>query len=434
MTRPRYLAISSLLGIAFVFAAPFAAGPAWGATTAAAAGGMTVTIDAPGDGEVLDENSVSISGTVQPGLATIDVIQLHVYRGDGTLVEDKTLCSPCTNGASVPFSHTTGALAYNGPYTVVVGAAGSMIITGADGSASRGFALAVPPPAPTGVAAEVLPDRKVRVSWRPVNVPDLTAYAVFRKTDGGEFRALAPIGPGTTTYVDESIASHTGPVQYQIVALRQGARPSADPNSWVRSHSAPAVATLSAPPTSPPPPGQGQGQGGTTTTVLGGVQPGGGIGGADLSGLFNNSGAAVPQFPAAAPPPELPDTGYSETLPFGATTAPANPNANKIEGRQQGRPATASGSGDVEPGESDDTNRRALLVPVAAGSVLCVTALHLRWLNRRLAMPPAGVLAGGLGPDGAAAGDLEPAEPDPEAFAPRGDRIPVGAAGRTEFF
>lgn len=426
MTRARILATSSLLGFALALAAPLAA-------PASAAGGMEVHIDAPGDGETFQEgNTVTVSGTVAPGLATVDIIQLQVFRGvDGAMVVDETLCQPCTNGPSVPFSYRTPALAYNGPYTVVVGTAGSVIVGQLDGSAARNFALAVPPPAPTGVAAEVLPDRRVQVTWKAVaGTPDLTAYAVYRKVDVGDFMPLAGVGPGTTTFTDESVTSFTGAIQYRVVALRQGASPSTDPNSWLRTASAAAVATLPALPPTTTAGGDGQAQNTTTTTALGGVSAGGGIGGADLSRLFGNSGASVPQLPAAGPAPTLPDTGFSETLPFDPAATP-----NRVEGRQQGRPTTASGSADIEPGESDESNRRALLVPVAAGSVLCVTALHLRWLNRRLAVAAVEAVAAGPGASGAGGGppslDLEPAEPDPDAFAPSPDRVPVGAGGRS---
>jgi hypothetical protein len=84
-----------------------------------------------------------------------------------------------------------------------------------------------------------------------------------------------------------------------------------------------------------------------------------------------------------------------------------------------------------EPGSS--TNRRALLVPVAAGSVLCVAALHLRWLNRRLGAyaPP----ARGGGGDAGTGSDFEPADFDEVAFQPPEPhpddfdvaRLPVGA-------
>ncbi|MCA1673016.1 MAG: hypothetical protein LC799_12745, partial [Actinobacteria bacterium] len=95
---------------------------------------------------------------------------------------------------------------------------------------------------------------------------------------------------------------------------------------------------------------------------------------------------------------------------------------SKIEGRNPGRPSSAAGSGAVEPGgDLTDSNRRALLIPVAAGSILCVAALHLRWLSRRLVVSPAGSAA-------SAVGDLEPApldEFEADEFAP--DPEPVGA-------
>ncbi|MCA1692336.1 MAG: hypothetical protein LC733_09105 [Actinobacteria bacterium] len=97
---------------------------------------------------------------------------------------------------------------------------------------------------------------------------------------------------------------------------------------------------------------------------------------------------------------------------------------SKLEGRNPGRPSSAAGSGAVEPGgDLTDSNRRALLIPVAAGSVLCVTALHLRWLSRRLVVSPAGSALGG--------GDLEPAPLETDFYDDEFAPVPDGPSGDT---
>ncbi|MDQ4096290.1 MAG: hypothetical protein M3144_00255, partial [Actinomycetota bacterium] len=164
-----------------------------------------------------------------------------------------------------------------------------------------------------------------------------------------------------------------------------------------------------APPTTAP-----QGPGVTTT-----LQPGGGL---QTDGAVNSVGnigslfpsAAGIQFPTATSTPGLPDTGFTEALPFGASPELGA----KVEGRQAGRSASSSGSGSLEDDDLSDSNRRALLVPVAAGSVLCVSALHLRWLNRRLAFAAAGAGGGATpGPD---------LEPDPDPSSRSSDLLRVG--------
>jgi hypothetical protein len=344
-------------------------------------------------------------------LTSVDGITVRLFTG-GSQIHQATACAPCGSDSTVPFSYTTPVLAYNGYYQVRVTATGFLIandIPVEPASDERGFAISVPPEAPTNVRASHA-DGRVTVTWRAVPAyPDLVGYVVYRKTGAGAFSPVsAGLPPGTTSFVDAQLPPGGGNLQYQVVAIRAGADGGA--SNWLTAASEAVVTNVPAPPTTPPPAG-----GETTTTV----QPGGGL---QSDGAVNSLGslgnlfpsAAGVQFPTASPTPGLPDTGFTQTLPFGASPELGN----RLEGRQPGRSASSSGSGSLDDGDFSDSNRRALLVPVAAGSVLCVSALHLRWLNRRLAIPVGGGGGGGTGPD------LEP-EVDPDGSASTSDLVSV---------
>ncbi len=411
MTAGKRLAASGLLGLAATLLLPLA--PANAQLT------LSTSIDAPADGAVVSSSStVDVSGTVNTGLAAVTGIQVVVTRGDGTVIVDRRLCCESARGGTVPFSLTTPALVRNGTYSVRATATGHIVLSGIatqPAVAQSSFALAVPP-APPRLDPPQLVDRTVRLAWTPGRAdPDLMAYVVYRRIGTAGFAAIAPLAANVTTFVDDKLPPGGGSVQYRVDALRQGAVTSNNPNDWIARGSNVVTAEIPVPPTTTTPPGQ---QETTTTTVVAppaGPQADGAVNNTDLSSLFQSAGGGVPSFPTP-PTVTLPDTGYSELLPV-----PTDGRAPAIEGRQQGRRTGSSGTSELDAG-SDDSNRRALLVPIAAGSVLCVTALHLRFLNRRLASASAAAMAatGAIEP---LAGDLEPAEPDPLAFAPE----PVGA-------
>ena len=395
MNRRRIWAIPGLTGVVLVLALPF--GPVAGAE---AAGGITVTINSPGDGQKISSSDVvTVSGQVgtQALLASIDTIDVR-YAYNGSVFNTTRACGPCGSEVTVPFSVTSPALDMNGTYSIEVVANGHVLLNGfgLDGAAARSFVVAVPPGPPTALKTDVLPDRKVKLTWTaPAKTPDFLGYVVYRKIDANGFAFLGVTKE--TIYTDDKTAQIGGAIQYQVASVRSGAVP-ADPDSALQTPSAAVVAQL------PPLPTTSTTPGATTTTQPGAgkSQTGTGVG-ADLSSLLPPSSQTLPTFPPAAPPPTLPDTGFSTNLPFPSTTVGSTTLGGAIEGRQQGRSASASGEGQLEsPG--GDTNRRALLVPVAAGSVLCVTALHLRWLNRRIATSAATATATKFGAGAKAGG------------------------------
>jgi hypothetical protein len=127
----------------------------------------------------------------------------------------------------------------------------------------------------------------------------------------------------------------------------------------LESDKSPSVATtVVAPTTTTAPPG------GITATTVTPTLPRG----VDLS-IF---GALRNQARRSSPRPTEPDTGFSETLPFG-----------KGDADQAGRSDNAQAAFRGE--ESSDADRRALLVPVAVALILFVFALQLRWLTHYVA-------------------------------------------------
>lgn len=407
-----------LLAFAAVAAIPFLSTP----TASAQSSSLTIEFTSPGDGATITGTlTPEVAGNVYTGLgANVDGVRVVITYRDGAVVADKpdVCCDNAANG-TVPFSMTAPVLARNGAYNIRATATGHFLLDGlavAPRSADRSFVMAVPP-APPNLAAPQLVDRAVKLTWTPGRVdPDLMGYAVYRKVGSGGFQPLAGVPPNVTTYTDDKTPVAGGAIQYRVDALRQGAVLSNNANDWLARPSAAVVANVPAPPATVPDTQPGGNT--TSTTPGGGLQPDGAVTStSDLSSLFSSGGGSVPSFPTPTIP-AIPDPGFSELLPF-----PSSSGGGKVDGRQQAIPGDASGRSALDSEADDDSNRRALLVPVAGGSVLCVAALHLRWLNRRIAIGAIGAAAAG-GP-GAGMGDLEPAEPDPDAFAP--DREPVGA-------
>lgn len=414
MNRPRtrFAGAAGVVGAALVLAAPFAAAPA-------GASGIVITIDSPGSGETIrGTTTVTVSGSarVEGVLGEVDEVRYQLLRG-AVVIDEASSAGP-----SFSFPVT---LAYNGLYTAKVWATGNVIGIGRiDGYADRNFTMAVPPAPPTNVSGTPGSDRRVTLSWTGVSHPDLRGYAVYRKVPGGSFGLIGASLAGQNTFT-EPAPTAGGAVQYQVLSLRDGAVPTNDPEQWLRS--SPATTTVQVPAApAPPPPGNSTDQSSTTVPPGGAAQPDD-ASNLNLGDLFSASPTGIPSV-STSPTPTLPDTGFNPVLPFGDSPRPGD----KVGGRAPGRPSSSSASGDLSAGDApgSSTNRRALLVPVAAGSVLCVAALHLRWLNRRLAsFPPTGGGEAGAGSDFEPADfeevEFKPPEPDPRDFDV--GRLPVSA-------
>ena len=399
MARAAAAALAGGLALSWLLASP------------ASAENLTVTIDSPTEGRRYEQSTLTVSGHVETGLLTsVDRVRVVVVRDyDGFVLADDLACERCGQQANVPFSYETPALEYNGPYSVEVVASGHVLLNGipvSDASARRSFTVAVRPAAPTSLKAERLPDGKVKLTWGAVpGYPDLIGYLVYRAAPGAELKPIKAVPPGTTSYVDEQTVGG-GNFQYRVASVRSGAVPG-ESSEWLLADSNLATVTVPAPSV---PPTTGIGPPGPN----GPGSPGPGGNSVDLSQFFNSAAGDI-RLPAPAMPTPtltLPDNGFDPNLPFGDVAGLKPPT-------QSARPGGTPGSRTdlAEPGEDEDANRRALFVPVAAGCVLCVAALHLRWLSRRLAMPAG--LAG--------AADLEPAEPGLDADL---DGEPIGGASQ----
>ncbi|HEX3393732.1 MAG TPA: hypothetical protein VHS52_04325 [Acidimicrobiales bacterium] len=350
------------------------------ASPALADADLVVNLDSP----AVDGAHAAVSGSAQMSgpLDWITGVRITVTsRTHPGAAGAGASCDGCgatvNQGPSTPFSLATPGLAYNGPYDVKVVATGQKIIGAVtDGSpvstqATTAFKVEVPPAPPADVTANANPDGSVTVQWSRNTEPDLVGYQVQRRVGSSSFQpmgsAVPQPGDGTTVrWTDASTAPTGGQYEYVVVAVR----PDGDGAVSDRATASSAEAGVSV----PVPPGVAPGSPG----AAGNGAPGSGVAtpapGAPSTtksapldvGSFLSPGGAVPA-PSVPGAQTIPDGGFSETLKYGSQT-PAH-----------------DGGGDAVVGLSDSTSRKKLLLPVAAGLVLCMTAAHLRRFNRRAA-------------------------------------------------
>ncbi|MBI1797101.1 MAG: hypothetical protein HYR74_08625 [Candidatus Eisenbacteria bacterium] len=85
-----------------------------------------------------------------------------------------------------------------------------------------------PPGAPSGVSASKQSDTSVHVTWAANSEPDLNGYDVYRATAaGGPYVKLNGALVSATDYLDNTIASGTAQVWYQVTALDNSGNESA---------------------------------------------------------------------------------------------------------------------------------------------------------------------------------------------------------------
>lgn len=335
------------------------------------------------------------------GLSVVTRVQLTaaslVAPGDSA---STTVCDPCESGSEARFSWATPELAHNGPYRLTVRAWGTeaLDLDGAEQTtASRTYALSLPAQRPSDPVAVTQTDRTVEVTWAKVTAhPDLVGYEVRRRApDGSAFltagHAQQPSG-ATVRFVDSapSQSAGAGVYEYEIRTIRAGSVPD-DPHTAVFSSAAAASAVVPAPPTSTTPPttptGEPADPGGEDTPAGPGGPTTTGETGPDLGDFLSRASGGAATRPAptpSGPRATIPDT-FDETLPF--TTSTSVPLATLGE-EGSGRPAQIGDSTESALGElGAESNRRALLVPVAAGSILCLMAFHLRVLLRSHGTP-----------------------------------------------
>ena len=348
-----------------------------------AAAEAVITIDSPRADTPLESASVTVSGKAE---STNPVLNF-VKRVTLTIKDKAPFTVECT-AQPCPFKWTL-SLPLNGPYEVNVAAVEAVQLLGTEGETYRQvrrFAVAAPAARPVLDPPKVTAARTVELSWSRNTEPDMLYYAVFRRDPGASkfFQVggkVAQPPPGSRpTFTDTTTSGFSGGAySYQVVAVRKGASGTADTEK-LSEPSAVGAAAVPAPPTTVPAPGTPAA--GPATTVKPGPPAG-----VDLSGFLSSRAQPVTVAPVTVPEP--PDTGFSANLPFGAPL----PSEELEEGEAEAvPPRDARGSSVV----SLDAGRP--LVPVAAGLVLLLLAMHLRVLARRVKAPEDNDLAVDLAP------------------------------------
>jgi hypothetical protein len=342
------------------------------------------------DGPAVDGAHATVSGTAQMSgpLDWITGVRITVIsRTHPGPPGAGASCDPCgatvNQGPSTSFSLATPGLAYNGPYDVKVVASGQKIIGAVtNGSpvstqATTAFKVEVAPAPPGDVSASANPDGSVTVKWSRNTEPDLVGYQVQRRVGSSSFQPVGSAVPqprdgSTVRWTDASTATTGGQYEYVVVAVRPDGDGAVSDRATATS--AKAGVSVPVPPGAPGSPGAA-GAAGTGAPASGPVTPAPGAPFAtkgaplDLSSFLSPGGAV----PALSVPgaPTIPDGGFSATLKYGAKTAGDD------------------AAGDSLVGITGSTGRKKLLLPVAAGLVLCMTAAHLRRFNRRVPGPTA---------------------------------------------
>ena len=378
--RRRLAAASGILGLALLSLVPSGL-PAF----AQSDGGLTVTIGSPG--ATVSSSSVVVSGTVS-GARNVVIQEVTMTVTPEAGGAPLTATSQPNTYERYDFRFA-GNLSRNGRYRVTVAAKGEgrlevgsvlgLPVGARSGEASKPFAVAAPPRAPSGLTVTANDNRSVTVSWNPNPEPDIVVYRVFRKDPGGpdffQVGSTAGVSPASCsakcTFNDTGILGG-GKYSYRVLAFRpnpnDGSRPIASQPSSA------ATADLPEPPTT---------TGAQVPGAPAGAAPGAGAGGAPAVGSAR--GPAISRFLAAAPapkpppPPRLvdpPDTGFNRDLPFGEVP-PSEDDVEPGEGEEAVVPGAPVGNDDEGVVQSSP------LIPIAAGLVLIVLAAHLRHLNRR---------------------------------------------------
>jgi hypothetical protein len=366
------------------------------------------------------------------------------YPGYGTICEKAEGGSPAYVNIDCVWDTTAypndGGPAQNRPYIVRVTAQGGprsgMFSNGqAPGPRheDRNVTVSNPVSAPRNVKLAWADDtRQATVQWQANPEPDITSYVVQEKFGDGPWKNVGQAGGKVTTFTRD--LSATGTYRYQVAAVRAAGSgsdtiqsawsgPSAEPKQIiVQAPKRPETTTTttepyaadaagdtggSGGPAAPPPPGApapvtASGQANGDPAAPGGPAPAGATGDTSRNGALvtpiqpgspgsvKSGGATVgsPVGPPAAKPgtsttttekldeSEGPDTGFSSALPY-----KKGPDAK--EDKEDGEAAGRVLVGLPETVGGEDT--RHLLIPLAAGLLLFVFAMHALYASRRAA-------------------------------------------------
>ena len=154
----------------------------------------------------------------------------HAFLSSGGVMQDLNALIPADSGWVL-----SGAYGIN-DYGQIVGA-------GHHGQDLHAFLLNPPAPAPpAGLTASVLSGTRVALSWTD-NSSDETAFALWRRSDGGGWARIAALAPNTTGYTDSDLTPGTTST-YRVRAIGLGGA-----SDWSSDATAITVPPCLAPPT-----------------------------------------------------------------------------------------------------------------------------------------------------------------------------------------
>lgn len=360
-----------------------------GTMMAHAANELTVQFDAPAANYEFTSPSTDLRGhyTLASG-TTISDLTVTVKTPDG-----QTVGQQFQNPSNGTFEWVPAAWKRNGAYTATVVAnghtGGSFNSQPVSGSDVVPFYVSAPPQTPTGVSTSVDDSaRSVTVSWNANPEPDLVMYVIGRypgnSTSGGK---AFFIDPSQTSLVDDLGTLPAGSYRYDVYAVRKAAK-SSEQSIPSKSAGTSTANVRSAPPTT----NTTSGGGGSTATT---VSPSGSStsgtssssgpalaqhGKVDLSGFGNllAQSGGLPSRPAGPPATLEPDSGFGQTLPYGARP-PAQSNNNDN--------STALGAPDSQRLTSSKERPTSLLF-LAAGLLATVLLMHLLWVKSEVDRAP----------------------------------------------
>jgi hypothetical protein len=361
------------------------------------------------------------------------------YPGYGTVCEKSESRAPAYVNIDCVWDSTAypnnGGPSQNRPYVVrITTQGGAQSGTFSDGrqpgphSEDRGVTVANPVSPPRDVRLSFVDStRQATIRWQPNPEPDIVSYVVQERLGDGPWKSVGQAGGKVTTFTRNLAAP--GTYRYQVAALRAAgsggdtiqsawAGPASEPKQIVVAEpKRPETTTTTAPaysadgtdeprppadpgdPTVPAPPDPVMAAGGVNDPGAPGAPAPDGSGdtsrngalvtpiqagapGSVKSGGAHVGGAAAPAPKGAGQPAreldesEGPDTGFSSELPYKQSGESAEEDgANSGVGKMLvGLPEAIGG---------DET--RQVLVPLAAGLLLFVFAMHALYISRRAA-------------------------------------------------
>jgi hypothetical protein len=417
------LALSATLAIAALDASPASAHPGHGAF---------IEWAAPEDGQEVRGNPVHIKGRVSFGgdgvkSYTVEVLAPDAansrYPGFGTICDEAVAGSPPAVEIDCPWDTTVypddASTSWNGEYILRVSAVNGTN-RGAFGPKSESHQDDRPVTVLNDVSAPQHvhlsfseAGRQANVDWDANPEPDVTSYTIQERVGDQAWKTVGQAGAKITSFTRQ--LSGPGTYRYQVAAIRASgtdappvqsawSAPSTEPKQIVVAEPARPVTTSTSGPDAGAEPFVPGGDPGAGPPADG--EPGGPLtaaGAADGSpradgarGLYSSPGNLVTRIQPGAPGSteshqvsggHLIDNGVA-----GKDPAPAEPDGPFSPELPYKKPAPESQAGDgiagtlvSLPRTIPTDSRRDMLVPLAAGLLLFVFAMHALYLSRRSA-------------------------------------------------